>query len=127
MEKSDILCILFMLFSFLILTDIFIFFRSDLSNLIYHKSTILLFILSFGMISLIVFLISDNSLRFNLLFWNSILAAVIGSISFYVYKGNTAISMIFAGVILVYAGVVIIFMNRIVNKRRRTYFIQTAY
>lgn len=127
MEKSDILGMLFILISFLVLMDVFIFFSNSLTFLSAHKPAVLMFILSFGMISFLVFLISDNSFRFNLLFWNSILAAVIGSISFYIFRSQTTISRIFAGLILVYAGIVIIFMNRIVNKRRKTYFIRTTY
>ncbi|MEK6856039.1 MAG: hypothetical protein AABX66_02670 [Nanoarchaeota archaeon] len=120
MEKSSSLCILFLLFSILIITDLFILFQNIYVTIHLNGFIVLFFFGLFGLISLLIFMINKNVIKFLLLFWNSIFAALIGASSFFVFSKSLILAKAFAGIMLIYSVIVLIFMNRIANLKRHT-------
>lgn len=126
MEKSNILCFLFILISLLLITNLLIFFRELPQKSHFSRQAVMAFTGLFSLISLVVSLIYERALRFLLLFWNSILAAIIGASSLYVFLNSLPIAKVFALMMLAYSIIVMLFMNKIANIRRKKHFSQTA-
>jgi len=120
MERKDIIGLLFFLMSLLLLLDTFLFMQKSLSILLANKFMFILFIGIFILISVLVVVSYEGSIRFIYLFWNTLFAGIIGSTSFKTLIDNASVILkMFSVFLLVYSGVVIFSMSQIAKHSRR--------